>query len=223
MAACIYGLSTCRFENSLFPIHSENKLHIVRLDRMVDDYVNTGNVALWQRITAQCPKETRALIEDVLRLGAADTDGIEDSLMVFYSDASLLQLRMDMAKEFSDLSQYETELHRAFSRLVKELPGFVVPKVYVQNSAFNQSIVVGDSLVGISLDKYMGSDYPAYRQIYDEQQMSTMNPSRIVPDCLIFYLSHCYPLPHREGTPTLGEIIIRQGKIAWIADRKSVV
>lgn len=42
----------------------------------------------------------------------------------------------------------------------KEVPALFVPHFYAQIAALNQSVVVGDSILGFSIDKYMGADYP---------------------------------------------------------------
>jgi hypothetical protein len=50
------------------------------------------------------------------------------------------------------------------------LPGIVVPRIYTQIGSLDQSIVVDDSILGISLDKYLGADHPVYlRYGYTEQ------------------------------------------------------
>ena len=52
----------------------------------------------------------------------------------------------------------------------------------------NQSVVVGDSILGFSIDKYMGADYPLYKRFYYDYQCRSMEPDRIVPDCFTCYV-----------------------------------
>ena len=61
-------------------------------------------------------------------------------------------------------------LNKGFRKLKKEVPGTKVPFVYSQISAFNESIILVDTLLGISLDKYMGEDYPLYKRFYYDYQ-----------------------------------------------------
>ena len=70
-------IASCQFDRSLIKDEASNPQRIVRYDRIVDDYVSTGNIALWQRMNTEFPRETRVLIENVLRLGRADQEGIE--------------------------------------------------------------------------------------------------------------------------------------------------
>ena len=74
-------MAACQFDRNLIKENAGKDLRTIRYDRMVDDYVNTGNVALWQRMNTEFPRETRALIEDVLHLGRADNEDIDDCLI----------------------------------------------------------------------------------------------------------------------------------------------
>lgn len=82
----------------------------------------------------------------------------------------------------------------------KEVPALFVPHFYAQIAALNQSVVVGDSILGFSIDKYMGADYPLYKRFYYDYQCRSMEPDRIVPDCFTFYLLSQYPLPWQPGS-----------------------
>ena len=87
-------MSACRLDRGIIKEDASDDVRFVRYDRMVNDYINTGNVALWQRMNMEFPRETRALIEDVLKIGPVDKEGIEDSLRSYYSDPTLTQLRI---------------------------------------------------------------------------------------------------------------------------------
>ena len=73
-----------------------------------------------------------------------------------------------------------------------------MPQCYAQVGSFDQSIIVGYNTLGISLDKYLGSEYPFYQQHYDERQRSLMTRDMIVPDCMSFYLLSLFPLPNQQ-------------------------
>lgn len=199
---------------------TEQTLRILRYDRLEEDFISTGSVAAWQRMNTEFPLETRTLIEDILRLGKADSEGIEDSLRVLYSDPVLRIVRADVAREYTDISSTERQLDCAFDNLRRAIPGFVTPKVYTQLSALHESIVIGDSLIGISLDKYLGSDYPLYRPYFSANQRATMERRRIVTDALTFYLRAAYPyVDITNHRPTLVDAMLGEGKIAWVTAR----
>lgn len=58
--------------------------------------------------------------------------------------------------EYANTDDLNRQLSTAFNRLKQSLPAIEVPKVYTQISALDQSIVVGNGTIGISLDKYLG-------------------------------------------------------------------
>ena len=81
---------------------------------------------------------------------------INDRMLEYYSDSTLLTLMHDAEEKFKDLSWVEEKLTKGFKRLKKEVPALFVPHFYAQIAALNQSVVVGDSILGFSIDKYMG-------------------------------------------------------------------
>lgn len=189
-------------------------IKIVRFDKVVDDFVRTGNVSFSQRLSTDYPTETRILVENMLHLGSVADVHIYDDLRVYFSDSNLVRLSADVRNRFASMARYEEQLNKAYGRLKKELPELEKPYVYTQVSAFNQSIVVNDTVVGISLDKYMGCDYPLYAKSYTPVQRATMHPDRIVPDLLSFYLMAQFP--PRVKPENLLHAMIQIGKIQWI-------
>lgn len=189
-------------------------IKIVRFDKVVDDFVRTGNVSFSQRLSTDYPTETRILVENMLHLGSVADVHIYDDLRVYFSDSNLVRLSADVRNRFASMARYEEQLNKAYGRLKKELPELEKPYVYTQVSAFNQSIVVNDTVVGISLDKYMGCDYPLYAKSYTPVQRATMHPDRIAPDLLSFYLMAQFP--PRVKPENLLHAMIQIGKIQWI-------
>jgi len=103
--------------------------------------------------------------------------------------------------------------------LCQMLPSIEVPQIYAQIGSLDQSIVVSDGMLGISLDKYLGSDNPLYLKYgYSEQQRAMMQRSYIVPDCLGFYLLSLYPLP--AGADSVQQLRdAHMGRIQWVVNR----
>lgn len=189
------------------------KIH--RYDKLLDEYVSLNSFSALQKINTEYQEETKFLIEDVLSIGAVNEEGISQRLREFYSDTILQELTRDALLKYNDMSRLEREFTQGFRRLRKELPNILVPSVYSQISALNQSVVVGDSILGFSIDKYMGTDYPLYKNYYYDYQSRSMSPERIIPDCFKFYLLSEYPFPW-EWHRTLLDHIMHMGKIHWV-------
>ena len=73
-------------------------------------------------------------------------------------------------------------------------------------------------MLGICLDKYLGSDYPFYVSHYSDEQRKMMTRSMIVPDCLGFYLLSLYPMLN-EATMMQWEKDVHMGCIQWVVNR----
>lgn len=193
---------------------SDDDISVIRYDRLQDEYARFNSVSAEQKMNTTYGRATQILVEEILAIGNVSDSDVNEKLKTFYSDSTLLQLMSDVEAKYPDLEGLEEELTKGFRRLQKELPSLVIPKVYSQVSALNESIVVADSLLGISLDKYMGEDYPLYSRFYYDYQCRSMRPDRISADCLIFYLIGGYTLPPMQDW-TLLERIIRQGQIYY--------
>ena len=194
-------------------------IRIFRYDRLQRELAVMNSVSALQKMKTESPQATKILIEDVLGLGPVNAPDINERLSDYYKDTILAQIMLDVEGGFKDMSSLEKEFTMAFKRLKKELPDLVVPRIYTQISALNQSVVVGDSLLGISLDKYLGEEYPIYKKYYYAYQRKSMNPRRILPDCFTFYLFSQYPFLWESRHRTLFDIIMYRGKIAWVVEK----
>ena len=156
---CLVALSSCHWNGGKSSDSAELNIKVARYDRLLFEYVTMNNLSALQKMNTDFPQATKLLIEDVLAIGEVDDNKINDRLMEYYADTTLLVLIQDAEEKFKDMGWIE-------KKLTKEVPSLPVPHFYAQLSALNQSVVVGDSIVGFSIDKYMGADYPLYKRFY---------------------------------------------------------
>lgn len=169
-------------------------ISIERYDRLEQHFLTSGDDAALLKMNTEYPVQTRTLIEDVLRIGHVDEPDINTRFFSFFQDSTLQTLMADVKRQYADMTDIETELTETFRRLTDLIPTLLTPHIYTQIGSLDQSIVVGDGLLGISLDKYLGADHPVYvRYGYTERQRTMMTRDFIVPDCLGFYLLSLYP------------------------------
>ncbi len=193
-------------------------IKVGRFDKLLNEYVSLNSFAALQKMNTEYPQETKLLLEDVLALGEVDDNHINNLLKSYYSDSVISTLMSDALVKFEDMKDIEHKLTKGFRRLKKEIPSLTIPRVYSQISALNQSVVVGDSILGFSIDKYMGADYPLYKNYYYDFQCRTMEPSRIVPDCFMYYLLGEYPFPWGWNRSLLDHMM-HDGKVHWVITR----
>lgn len=196
---------------------ADNVLVVDRYDQLECRYVTTGDFAALQQMNMQYPTETRMLVENVLQLGLANDPEMKTKLLLFFQDSTLQTIMNDVNQEFTDLTDVESQLSESFERLQKLLPNIKLPHVYTQIGSLDQSIVAGDGFLGISLDKYLGQDYPLYQKFgYSARQRSMMTRSFIVPDCLGFYLLSLYPMGEADTTRLARDR--HMGKIQYVVN-----
>lgn len=220
MLVCLVACAGCQWY--LRPSQEANDAETVtigRFDRMELLYLGTGDLAALQQMKTNYPTETRTLIEDVLQLGRVDEPDINARFLLFFQDSTLQSLMADVDSQYRDVADLERQLSEAFARLCRFLPDFVVPRVYAQVGALDESIVAGDGMLGISLDKYLGENHPVYLKYgYTEEQRKMMTRQYIVPDCLGFYLLSCYPMP-AEAADSLPLRDAHIARIQWVVNQ----
>ena len=193
-------------------------VRVERYDRLESRYLSTGDYSALQQMNTDYPIETRTLIEKVLQLGSVEDFEIHKKFFHYFQDSTLQRLIADIGVKYMSLKEQDEELCKAFHQLRTWLPGLPLPRVYAQIGSLDQSIIVGDSTIGISLDKYMGEDYPLYKKYYTREQMKSMGREFIVPDALSFYLLSRYPL-NRYETRSQTERDLHMAKLMWVVNK----
>lgn len=219
LIAVVVFCASCQFKlDSAEDDRHDNAVTIERFDRLQSRYLTTGDYAALQQMSTQYPTETRTLIEDILQLGEVSDPHINSQFLSFYQDTTLQVILNEVQIQYADLSDVSQAMEGAFQRLLRNVPDLSIPRIYTQVGALNQSVVISDSTIGISLDKYLGADFEPYTRFYDEQERATMTRANIVPDCILFYLLSRYPLKDFE-TRTQAERDEHMGKVMWATNQ----
>lgn len=211
---------SCEFK--LKPNEDEDdasRIKVERYDRLQSRYLITRDFSALQQMNTEYPIQTRTLVEKMLQIGEVSDHDINDKFLNFYQDSTLQHIISDAEAEYANMDDINKGLEKAFGQLKEWLPQMPLPRVYAQLGALDQSIVVGDRMIGISLDKYMGSQYPIYQRYgYSQEQLSSMGRGNIVPDCVTFYLLSLYPMDNYSSRSQL-EKDLHMGKVMWVANK----
>jgi hypothetical protein len=121
----------------------------------------------------------------VINTGDINDPSFSDFLVRFATDRQNNEVFDSTLKVFPDVSFIENGLQDAFSHYRFYFPDKPVPAVYTCISGFNNSIITGDSILGISLERYLGAHSTFYPQLNIYKYISDrMTPGNIVPDCM---------------------------------------
>ncbi|MCR4852583.1 MAG: gliding motility protein GldB [Prevotella sp.] len=210
-------LSACQWKLKPNADEEEALVKVKRYDRIESLYLTTGDFSALQQMETDYPMETRTLIENVLKLGTVNDHEINNRFLAFFQNPKLQTIISDAEAQYANMDDINQQLQQAFKKLCEQVPGFPIPEIYSQITALDQSIIIGDGTVGISLDKYLGQDYELYKEYYNDQQRVSMNRKNIVPDCISFYLISLYPM-HDFEARTQEERDIHMGKMMWVTN-----
>lgn len=218
LSVALLFLTSCNLNFKTQDEDVASNIEILRYDRLECRYLTTGDFSALQQMNTVYPIETRTLIEDMLGIGEVSDPEINSKFLNFYQDTLLQEVLAEVQLQYANIDDLNKLLSKSFARLQKLLPNLKIPRFYAQVGALNQSIVVGDMMIGISLDKYLGKDFPVYKKYYDEKQIQSMTREYIVPDCLAFYLLSQY---HMEGLDqrTQFEKDMHMGEVMWVVNK----
>jgi hypothetical protein len=125
------------------------------------------------------------LFSFVINTGNINDSSFGDLLLRFCSDKLNNDVYALTMKKYPDMSPVEEALREAFRHYLYYFPGRGVPAVFTCITGFNNSIITGDSLLGIGLDRYLGADCEYYPRLNIYKYLAArMTPENIVPDCM---------------------------------------
>lgn len=133
---------------------------IERFDRELPTYVQESDTAAAARFRERYAPFFPIYCRQILGLG--DAPDFRKGLNMFLTHEAIARLYADTESRFAGDSVWTTDLQQAFARYHEQFPQSTLPRILTHVSGLNQSIVTIDSLLSISLDCYLGADYPLY-------------------------------------------------------------
>jgi hypothetical protein len=153
----------------------------------------------------------------VLGLGDPSDERWKSSFILFATDLQNLTLWDEVKQVWPSERSLEEGLEGAFRHYKYYFPESSVPEIITCITAFNNSIIIDDSLLMISLDRYLGADSKYYPSlgIY-EYQSRKMTPDYVVSDCMYAWASTEWD--YRDinyGTRTLLNTMLHEAKLLY--------
>lgn len=206
---------SCSGQNShANSITTATPMPINRFDKEVFQLINSDDSTFNQQLLAKYPQMTEILGKGILNMQSPDIPGFFTKLENFYSEPTLKSLYSDAIRKYDSVTELEQSLGNAFAWIHENFPAMQIPALYMHVSGFNQNVLVGDSLLSLSIDKYMGEDYPLYQDFFYDYQRRKMQPSHVVPDYVAGWLMSEYPFTGKENV--LLDRMIYEGKIKYL-------
>ncbi len=203
-------------QNRKFEITAEksSEVKIIRFDQAILSIKPENADTATEKLFVDYPTFMESFALDVMSENPQDKKAIASLIKKFLADTTFTQVNNDVRKTFANVEVFENDLSAAFSKIKSTFPNFKVPEVYFFVSGFNQSLLFGDGFVGIGVDMYLGSDYPAYAEIAYNYMTYNMNPEGITVDIVSALLFQQFPLI--SNTERLLEGMLYRGKMMYL-------
>lgn len=186
-----YGLNGCKQ-----PLREKDKDFdvTIKIDRFEEDLFSISLYHLADSIDYLLHKYSDffpLFTSQVIEVGNPETEDVSYGLLAFVSDFTIYRVSNRVKEVFPSLDNLENELSRAFTLFHKYFPKHTIPHLVSCISGFNQSIITADSLLAISLDKYLGPDDEFYLLLYPpvpSYMKYVMRPEKIPSDALLAWI-----------------------------------
>jgi hypothetical protein len=183
-------VTSCRDRNKAAVV-TDISLKVVRYEKelMAIDIYNIADSV--SRLSKKYPKFTALFTSRIIEVGDTVQPMFGAHISSFMTDQSIYNLHMRVADVFADFDAELISLKAGFNSCRKFFPEKAVPTVYTYVSGLNQSIVIADTILGISLDKYLGVNEPIYNTVYPpipNYLKSTMQREYIAPEAIRAWL-----------------------------------
>ncbi len=121
----------------------------------------------------------------IINIGGTNHAEYANNLKDFQSYVIGNGIDVAVKKVFPNTSSLKEDVHTAFQHYKYHFPKRRIPEVYTYISGFQQSVVITNKYLGISLDKYLGADEPLYtRTGIERYKREKMYKEKVVSDCM---------------------------------------
>ena len=203
---------------SLGMVDDSNGIRINRFDSIFYHWVDSDDSISLQILISEYPQMLGVLGKSLLQTNQSDSSVFFTLLKQYYSEPTLKTLYKDAITFFATNSpateRIEKELTNGFMRLKELFPSMQLPAIYMHVSGLQQNMIVADSLLSCSIDKYMGTDYPLYKNYFYDFQLKSMTPDRMAIDGLYAWIVSEFPFQGKE-TDLLDKMVY-EGKIIYL-------
>lgn len=174
--------------------NAETQIKIHRFDKALLAITPENALQSTENLFETYPKFMEVFALEVMNENPKDKAAVALLIKNYMTDSTFTQVNHDVRKTFDNVETIEQNLSLAFSKMKNAIPNFKIPEIYFFISGFNQSLLFGDGFVGIGIDMYLGSEYPAYAEIAYDYMTYNMNAESIPIDIVSALLFNQFPL-----------------------------
>lgn len=189
-------------------------VEIHRFDKALLQWLESGDDAQKKVLTDDYYQMLDLTGKGILNVQTPEREDFFTKLSSYYSEPTLRGLYRDAVSNFENTDDMEKTLGQAFAFLKDVFPQSQIPALYMHVSGFNQNVLVGDSALSLSIDKYLGAEYPLYKEFFPDYDRRKMSKEFAVVDYIAGWLMSEFPFSGKENV--LLDQMIYYGKIYYI-------
>lgn len=192
----------------------------VRIIRFEQELIKWGTHPGWEELTAlrdEHPDFTDLFTDLIIRIGMLDNEEAVNGIHAFLTDTMIQSVYRLTEEQFEDFRKIEDDLVKAFKHYRYYYPERPLPDIYTCISGFNESAFVAEGFIGISLDKYLGSQTAYYTMLgIPRYKQRKMVPEMITAD--VVYVWAMGEFNPGNKTVTVLDHIIHEGKLLYFME-----
>ncbi|MFZ5429988.1 MAG: DUF2268 domain-containing putative Zn-dependent protease [Bacteroidota bacterium] len=192
----------------------------VRIIRFEQELIKWGTHPGWEELTAlrdEHPDFTDLFTDLIIRIGMLDNEEAVNGIHAFLTDTMIQSVYRLTEEQFEDFRKIEDDLVKAFKHYLYYYPERPLPDIYTCISGFNESAFVAEGFIGISLDKYLGSQTAYYTMLgIPRYKQRKMVPEMITAD--VVYVWAMGEFNPGNKTVTVLDHIIHEGKLLYFME-----
>ncbi len=211
----LLALSSCN-KKSRFAIDTSKERIEVKINRFDSALITLDTLKKnnYATLSAKYPDFFQAFISEVLDVPAEDTLGIEKLFSHYLNDKKFIPVNKKALETFNNISDIESSVSEAFTIIHHYFPEVTLPEIYFYVSGFNRSILLSNKFIGIGTDMYLGSDFPAYKDISYNYQLYGMRRECLATDIVSATLFRMFPMNSQQER--LLDNMIHRGKVMYL-------
>lgn len=214
ISGCDYSHN--KFEKDISGIKLQVKIN--RFDKVLMNMDMNNYTNSLIELQKTYPAFFQLYIENILTIGKIEDNFYQPQLQGFLKFEGTKKLFSDCMNEFKDINDIENSLTEAFKYYKFYFPDSQIPQVYSFFSEYVYSNITADSILGIGLDMYLGSEHELYPALQiPRYRFSKFRREYMVPNTIKAFAYSKYPEEEITDKSFLSKMIYN-GKILYFMD-----
>lgn len=210
----VFACSSPRPEVPL--VEEPSALKITRIDSVLRAATALSFRTEHPKLLRQFPSLYPIYVEQVMQLGKCDDSTLFTSVRRFVTNAEIAQVAATVDSVYPALNEVESQLSGAWGRYEALFAGKKTPAHTAVITGFQNSFVIADSAVAVSLEMFLGSDCRYYEMLQLPNYLrARMTPAHLAPWLVKGWLETEF-IPAAPPKNLL-EAMVAQGKVYYCA------